>query len=201
MIVETGFDEIISLFNNGLEREMQVHKQKLPYACCLSTEGLDGFPNARFVSLKEIKNEEFVITGTLTSRKGEEINHNNKVALTFWWPETQQQVRIQGEARLISGSVLNSYFSERNRESQIVSVVSDQGKELHDLNELILKFDAVANNTEISEISEIRRPDNWGGYAIVPFRIEFLVFSESRFHDRTLYERKDQIWQKKKIQP
>lgn len=198
MIVETGFDEIISLFNNGLEREMQVHKQKLPYACCLSTEGLDGFPNARFVSLKEIRNEEFVITGTLTSRKGEEINYNNKVALTFWWPETQQQVRIQGEARLISGSVLDSYFSERNRESQIVSVVSDQGKELHDLNELILKFDTVANNTEISEI---RRPDNWGGYAIVPFRIEFLVFSESRFHDRTLYERKDQIWQKKKIQP
>lgn len=198
MIVETGFDEIISLFNNGLEREMQVHKQKLPYACCLSTEGLDGFPNARFVSLKEIRHEEFVITGTLTSRKGEEINHNNKVALTFWWPETQQQVRIQGEARLISGSVLDSYFSERNRESQIVSVVSDQGKELHDLNELILKFDAVANNTEISEI---RRPGNWGGYAIVPFRIEFLVFSESRFHDRTLYERKDQIWQKKKIQP
>ncbi|MCP1251273.1 MULTISPECIES: pyridoxine 5'-phosphate oxidase C-terminal domain-containing protein [Elizabethkingia] len=93
---------------------------------------------------------------------------------------------------------MNSYFSERNRESQIVSVVSDQGKELHDLNELILKFDAVANNTEISEIW---RPDNWGGYAIVPFRIEFLVFSESRFHDRTLYERKDQIWQKKKIQP
>ncbi|WP_407484655.1 pyridoxine/pyridoxamine 5'-phosphate oxidase [Elizabethkingia miricola] len=198
MIVETGFDEIISLFNNGLEREMQMHKQKLPYACCLSTEGLDGFPNARFVSLKEIRNEEFVITGTLTSRKGEEINYNNKVALTFWWPETQQQVRIQGEARLISGSVLDSYFSERNRESQIVSVVSDQGKELHDLNELILKFDTVANNTEISEI---RRPDNWGGYAIVPFRIEFLVFSESRFHDRTLYERKDQIWQKKKIQP
>ncbi|OBS11130.1 pyridoxamine 5'-phosphate oxidase [Elizabethkingia miricola] len=198
MIVETGFDEIISLFNNGLEREMQVHKQKLPYACCLSTEGLDGFPNARFVSLKEIRNEEFVITGTLTSRKGEEINYNNKVALTFWWPETQQQVRIQGEARLISGSVLDSYFSERNRESQIVSVVSDQGKELHDLNELILKFDTVANNTEISEI---RRPDNWGGYAIVPFRIEFLVFSESRFHDRILYERKDQIWQKKKIQP
>ncbi|MDX8572113.1 pyridoxal 5'-phosphate synthase [Elizabethkingia sp. HX QKY] len=198
MIVETGFNEIVSLFNNGLEREMQVHKQKLSYACCLSTEGLDGFPNARFVSLKEIRNEEFVITGTLTSRKGEEINYNNKVALTFWWPETQQQVRIQGEARLISGSVLDSYFSERNRESQIVSVVSDQGKELHDLNELILKFDAVANNTEISEI---RRPDNWGGYAIVPFRIEFLVFSESRFHDRTLYERKDQIWQKKKIQP
>ncbi|WP_407478836.1 pyridoxine/pyridoxamine 5'-phosphate oxidase [Elizabethkingia anophelis] len=198
MVVETGFDEIISLFNNGLEREMQVHKQKLPYACCLSTEGLDGFPNARFVSLKEIKNEEFVITGTLTSRKGEEISYNNKVALTFWWPETQQQVRIQGEVRLISGSVLDRYFSERNRESQIVSVVSDQGKELHDLNELILKFDAVANNTEISEI---RRPDNWGGYAIVPFRIEFLVFSESRFHDRTLYERKDQIWQKKKIQP
>ena len=48
---------------------MQVHKQNCLTHACLSTEGLNGFPNARFVSLKEIRNEEFVVTGTLTSRK------------------------------------------------------------------------------------------------------------------------------------
>ncbi|MDR2230268.1 MAG: pyridoxal 5'-phosphate synthase [Flavobacteriaceae bacterium] len=198
MITETEFGEILNLFNEGLQKEIQTHKQKLPYACCLSTEGLDGFPNARFVSLKEIRNGEFIITGTITSRKGDEINKNHKVALTFWWPETQQQVRIQGIAEPISGPVLDVYFGERNRESQIVSVVSDQGKELNELEELVLKFDAVANNPEISEI---QRPDNWGGYAIAPIRIEFLVFSESRFHDRTLYERNGQLWQKRRLQP
>lgn len=198
MTTETEFGEILDLFNEGLEKEIQAHKQKLPYACCLSTEGLDGFPNARFVSLKEIRDGEFIITGTITSRKGEEIKNNHKVSLTFWWPETQQQVRIQGIATPVSGPVLDVYFGERNRDSQIVSIVSDQGKELNEPEELALKFDAIADNPEISKI---QRPDNWGGYAIAPLRVEFLVFSESRFHDRTLYERKDQIWQKKKIQP
>ncbi|AJW65261.1 Pyridoxine/pyridoxamine 5'-phosphate oxidase [Elizabethkingia miricola] len=198
MTTETEFGEILDLFNEGLQKEIQAHKQKLPYACCLSTEGLDGFPNARFVSLKEIRDGEFIITGTITSRKGEEIKNNHKVSLTFWWPEIQQQVRIQGIAAPILGSVLDVYFGQRNRDSQIVSVVSDQGTELNKMEELAFKFDAIASNPEISEI---QRPDNWGGYAIAPRRVEFLVFSESRFHDRILYEQNGRLWQKKRLQP
>lgn len=87
---------ILTQFISYLDEEINSTKQRLPYACCMSTIGIDGFPNARFVSLKEIRNDQFVITGTLSSRKGKELAHNNKVALTFWWPQTQHQVRVQG---------------------------------------------------------------------------------------------------------
>lgn len=190
--------EIISRFEQGLEAEMKQRKVRLPYACCMSTEGLDGFPNARFVSLKEVRDNCFVITGTFSSRKGAEIRNNPKVALTFWWPETQQQVRIQGTMTELPVALADRYFAERNRESRIVSVVSEQGQELMDLSELTHRFDAMAASAQ----DEILRPENWGVYALEPVRIEFLVFSESRFHDRTLYEHmSDGQWVMGRLQP
>lgn len=193
-----AIQEIITRFNDALQHEMQQRKVKLPYACCLSTTGLDGFPNARFVSLKEVLDAQFVITGAITSRKGAEIREDNKVALTFWWPEIQQQVRIQGIAGQLPDTLADRYFSERNQESQIVSIVSQQGEVLHDPESLTQRFNQIAQQPEIADI---KRPENWGAYAIAPRRIEFLVFSEDRFHDRTLYELTDNGWTVTKLQP
>lgn len=190
--------EIVARFNNALQQEIQQRKVKLPYACCLSTVGLDGFPNARFVSLKEVLDGKFVVTGALTSRKGIEIEEDNKVALTFWWPETAQQVRIQGVASQLPDVLADQYFSERNRESQIVSTVSQQGAILDDLRILGQQFEQLAQQPDTRGIP---RPENWGAYAIAPLRIEFLVFSEARFHDRTLYELTDSGWTAVKLQP
>lgn len=192
--------DITTLFHYYLNQEIQTRKQRLPYACCLSTIGLDGFPNARFVSLKEIYNGEFVVSGTLSSRKGDEIKSHHEVALTFWWPETQRQVRIQGIARIMEAKTADRYFSERNLGSRIVSVISDQGKVLHDINELTQQYDAFIQGKD--ENSQIPRPENWGAYAIEPIRIEFLSFSESRFHDRSLFQKEqNNQWVEIKLQP
>ena len=74
----------LDLFAEWLNKETSLTKVRIPTACCLSTVGLDGFPNSRFVSLKELAENKFVVTGSLISRKAFEINDNNKVALTFW---------------------------------------------------------------------------------------------------------------------
>lgn len=194
----TELSKILSIFNVYLNEEIQARKIPLPYACCLSTIGLDGFPNSRFVSLKEIKDDHFVITGTISSRKGMEIQENHQVALAFWWPETQRQVRIQGIAKSLEGPALDHYFNERNLESRIVSVVSDQGKVMKDRDELLQKFDHFFLKTGEDEI---QRPENWGAYVIDPIRIEFLAFSETRFHNRTLFEKMDNEWKTVKLQP
>jgi pyridoxamine 5'-phosphate oxidase len=115
----------IENFNTWFNEELKLTKASIPTACCLSTIGTDGFPNARFVSLKAVMGETFIVTGTLASRKGTEINKTNKVALTFWWPETARQVRIQGSAAQISDKLADQFFAERNRDSQIVSIVSN----------------------------------------------------------------------------
>jgi pyridoxamine 5'-phosphate oxidase len=191
-------DQITRLFNQLLEEERKLTRVRIPTACCLSTTGTDGFPNARFVSLKEVVQNKFVVTGSLTSRKGREINAINKVALTFWWTETERQVRIQGIATRISSELADKYFKERNRDSQIVSIVSDQGRELTSIEKLIKEYENI--EAEHAEIP-LTRPENWGGYSIDPLRIEFLEFKPTRFHDRKLFEIINGQWTVKQLQP
>jgi pyridoxamine 5'-phosphate oxidase len=188
----------IKMFTQWYDEEQRLSKVRIPSACCLSTNGLDGFPNARFVSLKDILNGSFIITGTQTSRKGLEINISEKIALTFWWPETEKQVRIQGNALKITDKLSDIYFSSRSKDSQIVSIVSSQGEELTDLQELINAYE----NLELKNKNKpLLRPNYWSGYRINPLRIEFFAFKETRFHDRMLFEKTNGDWNLTQLKP
>ena len=188
----------IEQFNKWFKEELSLTKVRIPTACCLSSIGLDGYPNARFVSLKDVVEDGFIITGTLTSRKGIEIKNCNKAALTFWWTKTERQVRVQGNATDISGQLADKYFAERSRDSQIVSLVSEQGQEIDSFENLIKKYETVE---EDFSNKPLQRPENWGGYLIEPIRVEFLEFKPTRFHDRKLYELVNGQWIVKQIQP
>jgi pyridoxamine 5'-phosphate oxidase len=190
-------DPIIK-FQQWYKEELQSSTASIPSACCLSTIGTDGYPNARFVSLKEIKNDSFIITGPLLSRKGIEISAIPKVALTFWWEATQRQIRIQGDASIINETEADKYFQERNRESQIVSYASMQGKTINDISLLSQNYHDVEQQFHGSTIP---RPDNWSGFSIMPLRIEFLEFKPTRFHERTLFERTSAGWKEELLQP
>lgn len=188
----------ISKFKTWHAEELDKSSVRIPSACCLSTIGLDGYPNSRFLSLKEVLNNTFIITGPLKSRKGIEIQTNSKVSLTFWWPENERQVRIQGDAEVIDSQLANSYFNERTMESKIVSTISEQGKMISDLEKLIelLKLKAKELNN-----NDIQRPEDWGGFSIEPLRIEFLEFNESRLHIRELYTQTEEGWKLEYLQP
>lgn len=188
----------LEIFGKWFNEELNLSKVRIPTACCLSTIGTDNFPNARFVSLKGVVENSFIVTGTLTARKGLEIERTNKIALTFWWTETERQVRIQGCAKVINRELADKYFGERNRDSQVVSIVSDQGKELNNMEELESKYQEV-DTTFANQL--LRRPENWSGYSIEPVRIEFLEFKPTRFHDRKLYELVDGKWTTIQLQP
>jgi len=170
----------------------------IPSACCLSSFGLNGYPNARVVSLKEIIEDTFIITGPLASRKGKELLNNPKVSLVFWWTETGRQVRIQGEATQIDDELANIYFKERNKESQIVSQISKQGEPIEDLKSFLELFEEKSKKLHQREIL---RPEGWSGFSITPKRIEFLDFKESRLHHRELFERREETWSSTFLQP
>ncbi|MFL1897224.1 pyridoxal 5'-phosphate synthase [Aquimarina sp. 2-A2] len=120
----------ITLFEQWFSEEKNQNNRKLSNACCLSTVGLDGYPNARFVSLKEIVEDSFVVTGSLSSRKGKEIENHKKAALTFWWTSSERQVRIQGDVTKISQAQAKTYFEQRHRDSKIVAATFAQGEEI-----------------------------------------------------------------------
>ncbi len=185
-----------SLFSEWYDEELKLSDLKIPSAVCLSTFGMDNYPNARFVSFKELVDDSFVITGPLNSRKGIEIENNNNVALTFWWTATEKQIRIQGSAKQISEVLANKYFNERSTTSKAVSSVCEQGQDIDNLQELETQvLDKVSNHTELN------KPKDWSGFQIKPIRIEFMVFKSSRFHHRTLYEFEHGEWHEKQIQP
>lgn len=186
----------LEIFKKWLDEELKLSKARIPTAACLSTIGSDGFPNARFVSFKELIDKSLVFTGPIDSKKGTEIAKNDKVALTFWWTETERQVRIQGSAKIISEKLADKYFNERSLNSQAVSLICEQGKETDNLELLEKKILKI-----VSQKKKINRPKNWSGFSINPSRFEFMEFNKTRFHDRKLYEIKNGEWNIKQIQP
>lgn len=188
----------ISLFEMWFAEEKKQTNLRLPAACCLSTIGLDKYPNARFVSLKEISNDSFVITGSLNSRKGIEIENCPKAALSFWWTSTERQVRIQGDVSKIPDSEVEIYFNQRNRNSKIVSTTFTQGNEIQSTEYLQKNFEKQKKELEGKEI---KPPLHWGGIHIKPIRIEFMQFKKSRLHERKLYLQVNNEWEVVYLQP
>jgi len=196
----------IGLFNEWFAAEKALSTARIPEACCLSTIGSDGFPNARFLALKEVRQRRFVITGPDRSRKGREMRNDPKVALTFWWPHTERQVRVQGMASRISKADADRYFAERNLDAQLISSLAKQGQKIADFDryERELLADMVQSKEFLSSRSDdarVSRPNNWGGFEIEAIRIEFLEFAPSRLHRRALFEREGETWNRSYLEP
>lgn len=188
----------LTAFSTLYKQHLASSALDLPGACCLSTVGLDGFPNARFVSLKEVKKEGLLITGSTSSIKGIEIESSNKVALTFWWPDIEYQVRIQGLASKIAGRLADKLFKERPLDARIVATISRQSEEINYPESLEKELEAARIN---HGKKGVRRPENWGGYLIKPLRMEFLQFKSSRLHLRKFYQMHNNRWTFSFLQP
>jgi pyridoxamine 5'-phosphate oxidase len=187
-----------SLFAEWYAEALQHSAASIPSACCFSTVGLDGFPNARFVSLKAVADERFLLTGPLNSRKGREVDACNKVALTFWWATSEKQVRIQGTALPLASEEADACFEERPWEAKIVSVISRQGEILQNADSLIQKF--IAYQKEHAG-EQILRPKDWSGFAVYPVRMEFMQFRQNRLHERLLFQKENSGWTMTRLQP
>jgi pyridoxamine 5'-phosphate oxidase len=167
-------------------------------AMCLSTLGLSGYPNARIVLLKEMDHG-FVFFSNYKSEKGQEIEANPKASLTFFWPELERQVRIMGQIEKVSDQESDTYFHSRPKSSQIGAWTSPQSKVIADREELNLRLEKMEKRFSTESII---RPAHWGGYRLLPIRIEFWQGRPSRLHDRICYEKQaDGKWQISRLAP
>jgi pyridoxamine 5'-phosphate oxidase len=169
-----------------------------PNAMTLATVDPDGWPSSRVVLLKGLDGRGFSFFTNRASRKGRAIAHESRVALTFFWPELERQVRIQGRAELLTDDESDAYFSARPRASQLGAWASAQSEPLDDRAQMEGRFAAAASKYEGKEVP---RPPYWGGYLVVPASVEFWQGRRSRMHDRIAFKREGMRWSRKRLSP
>ena len=168
-----------------------------PNAMTLSTIH-NNKPSSRVVLLKSYDQNGFVFYTNSNSKKGVSIDINNNVALNFHWKTQNRQIRIEGNANIVSDTIADSYFKSRPRGSQIGAWSSNQSATLISRNELI---DNIKNFEKKYEGQDIPRPPHWNGYLVKPQLIEFWQEMPFRIHDRVVYTLLNNEWEIKKLYP
>ncbi len=167
-------------------------------AMTLATATADGKPSARIVLLKSFAENGFVFFTNYESHKGKELEENANAALVFFWKEIERQVRIEGTVEKTTAEESDAYFYSRPEGSRIGAWSSPQS-------EVIASRQILETNEHIFKekfTNSIPRPPHWGGYRVMPLKIEFWQGRSNRLHDRLLYTKTTKgSWKVDRIAP
>ena len=179
----------IEQFRNWLD-EAIAEKVNEPTAMVLSTVGSQNRPHARVVLLKEITSHGFIFYSNYGSAKAGHISANKFVSITFFWPEMERQIRIDGMVEKISHKLSDEYFASRPVDSQLGAWASPQSQVIS--SEKVLDDNFKKFSKKFGE--KIPRPNNWGGYLVKPYQMEFWQGRPNRLHDRISYQLEKTTW-------
>jgi pyridoxamine 5'-phosphate oxidase len=188
----------IQQFNKWFSEAMEAEVLEAN-AMSLATCNMESRPSCRIVLLKGVEDNCFVFYTNFQSQKGKELEINPVCALTFFWPELERQVRIEGIVSRISEERSTSYFQSRPRGSQVSAWSSPQSSAI-DSRE-ILEERVAQMEARFKSNTALPKPKQWGGYQVAPTMVEFWQGRPNRLHDRLAFFRLDNQWEIRRLAP
>ena len=169
----------------------------LANAMTLATVSPEGTPDARVVLLKGVEGGGFVFYTNYESRKGRQLASRPEACLVFLWTQLERQVRIDGKVEKVTAAESDKYFSSRPAGARRSASAAAQSAVVPDRTFLEI---------EVKKIKAMHgdnppRPPHWGGYRVIPERIEFWQGRENRLHDRLLYTPARGGWKIERLAP
>ena len=186
----------ITEFLSAAERARAHQVDTVP--ATLATADAEGRPSARVVLVRSVDERGFGFFTNYESRKGRELAANPFAALCFHWIALDEQIRVEGPAERMAEQESDAYFNSRPRGSQLGAWASAQSRVLKAREDLEVAYRDIERRYASKPVA---RPPFWGGFRIVPQRIEFWYGRPDRLHDRIRYERDADSWRIERLYP
>ncbi len=191
--------EPFSLFGRWFAEAVKTEQLPVePNAMTLATVDEEGRPHCRVLLLKGLDQRGFTFFSNYDSAKGQQLAARPYAAMTFFWPSLERQVRIEGLVERVSAEECDAYFQVRPLGSRLGAWASPQSQVIGDRNEL----ESLLAETEQRFLDRAPHcPPHWGGYRLLPERIEFWQGRPSRLHDRLNYRLDNDNWLRERLAP
>lgn len=196
---EQAPSEPFALFQSWFDDAVKTEQLPVePNAMTLATVDEQGHPHCRVLLLKGLDERGFTFFSNYESAKGQHLAARPFAAMTFFWPALERQVRIEGRVEKVSAEESDAYFQVRPLGSRIGAWASPQSRVIRDRGEL-QQLLAETEQRFLDQAPEC--PPHWGGYRLLPERIEFWQGRASRLHDRLNYRLVEGGWQRERLAP
>jgi pyridoxamine 5'-phosphate oxidase len=173
--------------------------QPMPEAMTIASATSDAVPSARLVVLRGLQRGLVFFTDCESDKAAELAANPRAAAVLHWLVPAHRQVRAAGPVERVSADEADQYWSTRAPAARISAVASHQSRVV--ASRAVLETQVRDTLRRHPGEADVPRPRRWGGFRVLPSRVEFWQESPDGLHDRILYREGSGGWIIERLSP